>query len=77
METIYTTSEVLDALGGNQPVAELTGSTPKAVSNWRKSTFPANTYVSMTRALKRIGKTAPTALWGMKSTDLGTVSSDN
>jgi len=69
METLSTTSEVMDALGGNQAVAELTGSKPKAVWNWRGfETFPSNTYVAMTEALLAKGKTAPASLWGMKAT---------
>lgn len=68
MDVLKTTSEVMDALGGNIPVAELTGSRPKAVSNWRASgTFPSNTYVAITEALLAKGKTAPVALWGMKA----------
>jgi len=67
MHELRTTTEVIDALGGNQPVADLTSSTNKAVSNWRGfPTFPSNTYVVITEALRRRGKTAPDALWGMK-----------
>jgi hypothetical protein len=54
-------------LGGNGPVAELTLSKPNAVSNWRGfKTFPSNTFVAMTEALRARGKTAPASLWGMK-----------
>lgn len=64
---LTTTSDVIEALGGNPAVAELTGSTPKAVWNWRGfETFPANTYVAMTQALRTKGKSAPASLWGMK-----------
>jgi len=67
MEQLTTTSEVLDALGGNAAVAELTSSTGKAVWNWRGfETFPSNTYVAMIEALRAKGKTAPASLWGMK-----------
>lgn len=67
MQELSTTSDVLDELGGNGPVSELTSSTPKAVSNWRGfETFPSNTYVAMTEALRARGKTAPASLWGMK-----------
>lgn len=59
---------MLDALGGNVAVAELTGSKPKAVWNWRGfETFPSNTYVAMTAALLAKGKSAPASLWGMKA----------
>lgn len=67
MDELLTTSDVMDALGGNLAVAELTGSKPKAVWNWRGfDTFPSNTYVAMTAALLAKGKTAPASLWGMK-----------
>lgn len=68
MEELLKTSEVVDALGGYLAVAELTGSKPKAASNWRRfETFPSNTYVAMIAALREKGKTAPTSLWGMKT----------
>lgn len=67
LEILETTEQVIIALGGNVPVAELTASKPNAVSNWRNfETFPPNTYVVMTQALAAIGKTAPTSLWRMK-----------
>lgn len=67
MEELLTTSDVMDALGGNKIVAELTCSKPTAVSNWRSfATFPANTYLALTEALLAKGKTAPASLWGMK-----------
>ena len=68
MDELRTTLDVIIALGGNQAVADLTGSTNKAVSNWRRpnETFPSNTYVSLLAALHAIGKTAPASLWNMK-----------
>ena len=71
MLELNTTSEVLDALGGNAGVAELTGSKPKAVLNWRSfDKFPANTYAVMIAALQERGKTAPASLWGMKQPEV-------
>ena len=68
METLTTTSAVIEALGGYLAVSEITGSKPKAVSNWpRFETFPAKTYVALTSALSARGMTAPPSLWGMKS----------
>jgi hypothetical protein len=68
MEELFDTASVMAALGGYLEVAELTGSKPKAASNWgRFETFPSNTYVAMIRALREKGKTAPVSLWGMKS----------
>lgn len=67
MDEIRDTSEIIDALGGNIAVAELTGATAKAVSNWRGfETLPSNTFVILSAALVRIGKTAPPSLWGMR-----------
>lgn len=67
MDELHTTTEVMDALGGNPAVAALTHSKLTAVSNWRSfKTFPSNTYVAMIKALHRIGKTAPASLWGMR-----------
>jgi hypothetical protein len=68
LEILNTTAAVMDALGGNTPVARLTRSRPSAVSNWRGfKTFPSNFYVAMIEALHAIGKTAPDSLWGMKA----------
>lgn len=65
---LKTTSEVLDALGGNSAVEALTGSRPSAISNWRGfETFPSNTYIVMTEALRLKGKSAPASLWAMKA----------
>lgn len=67
LEILETTEQVIDALGGNGKVAELTLSKPNAVSNWRGfATFPSNTYVALTAALRTAGKSAPPSLWGMK-----------
>lgn len=67
LEILETTEQVIEALGGNGPVAEITLSKPNAVSNWRGfKTFPSNTFIVMTVALRLIGKTAPPSLWGMK-----------
>lgn len=68
LENLDTFSEVMDALGGNQGVGELTGAKPSTLSMWRKAnSFPSNTYVVITDALHAIGKTAPASLWGMKA----------
>jgi hypothetical protein len=66
MMPLQTTQEVIEALGGVSAVAKLTGRTYNAAHNWRSfTTFPANTYVTMTVALAAQGKTAPASLWGM------------
>lgn len=70
MDKLSTTAEVVDALGGYIAVSKITGSNPKAVSNWpRFKKFPAKTYLALTRALKAKGSTAPPSLWGMQKAD--------
>lgn len=64
---LQTTAAVIDALGGNPAVGDLTGSNAKAVWNWRSSnSFPANTYVAIMTALRAQGMRAPDSLWAMK-----------
>jgi hypothetical protein len=68
LEILHTATDVFEALGGNSGLEALTGSKPSAVSMWKKAgSFPSNTYVVLTEALRAVGKTAPDALWGMKS----------
>jgi hypothetical protein len=63
---LKTTGEVMAALGGTTAVARLTNRKVTAASNWQSfDKFPANTFVVMTEALRRIGKRAPASLWGM------------
>jgi hypothetical protein len=65
-DRLTSTAAVVDALGGIQAVAYLTGSNYKAAANWKSfATFPAKTFLVMTDALERIGKSAPASLWGM------------
>ena len=66
MTEIETTTEITDALGGNLKVAALTSSKPKAVSRWRGTTFPANTYLIIKAELLRLGVSAPDHLWSMR-----------
>lgn len=64
---LASTSEVIDHLGGISAVARLTDSKYNAVCNWKAfTTFPSNTYVAMTDALREKGFHAPASLWGMK-----------
>jgi hypothetical protein len=59
-------TEIIDKLGGNPKVAEMTGRTSAAVSNWRAfNSFPANTFLILTSALDDRGFTAPVSLWRM------------
>jgi hypothetical protein len=65
-EPLNTTNAVVKALGGTRAVAELTGRSDPAVSNWRKAnSFPANTYLVLKSALAEKNITAPDSLWGM------------
>jgi hypothetical protein len=65
-EPLHTANAVVVALGGTRAVAELTGRSDPAVSNWRKAdSFPANTYLLLKAALEAKGVTAPDTLWGM------------
>jgi hypothetical protein len=71
IRVLRTTSEVIDALGGNKPFAALI-STPKQprrdqhVSNYRTTgNLPADSYLIVTAALKKINCGAPPALWGI------------
>lgn len=68
-EILEHTSSVIDALGGIAAVAKLTGRNYGAAAQWpHAASFPSNTYVVMTGALARIGKSAPASLWGMTAT---------
>jgi hypothetical protein len=63
---LSTAEQVFDVLGGLDAVADLTGSKPKAVWNWKKyNSFPPRTYVAITQELKKRGKRAPASLWKM------------
>lgn len=68
MRKIRTPQQVIEALGGLDAVCELTEANAKQVWHWygRAGQFPANTYVAMTRALRRRGYVAPVSLWPMK-----------
>mgnify|MGYP001614088726 CR=1 FL=1 len=63
---LTSTSDVIDALGGIGAVAQMTGRKYGAAAQWPHFTsFPSNTYLVLTEALKAKGLTAPAALWGM------------
>ncbi|WP_375454825.1 YdaS family helix-turn-helix protein [uncultured Methylobacterium sp.] len=63
--TVISVTEAITALGGTKAVANLLGSKQQAVSNWRRTGFPANTYVALSEALRHVGVEAPPSLWGM------------
>ena len=61
-----TVDAVIDGLGGTKAVAEITGRSLSAVSNWRtRKAFPAFTFVILKSALALKGYTAPDGLWNM------------
>lgn len=67
MATLRTTSTIIDALGGNAAVSELTKTSVNGVSNWRASgQFPADTYLLIKNAIKAIDVEAPDYLWPMR-----------
>lgn len=65
MKKLTSAVQVVEALGGDQAVADLTYSTPKAVWNWHGyfDAFPASAYRVMTDELEKLGYTAPPWLW--------------
>lgn len=66
MDTLKSTSDVIEALGGIHAVAKLVGArTPTVVNNWRRRGFPARFYPKMNHALASAGLTAPSKLWGI------------
>lgn len=66
MSELTTATEVIETLGGNPAVADITKRTPKAVSNWRSfNAFPPDTFLALTGALSERGHTAPASLWRM------------
>ena len=66
MEELTSAPLVMEKLGGIAGVAELTGNKYSTASNWKYlGSFPAETFVVMTEALKAKGHTAPASLWRM------------
>lgn len=67
LEPLETVEQVFESLGGNKGLEALTGSKPNTVSMWKSAgSFPANTYIMITDALREVGKSAPQSLWSMK-----------
>jgi hypothetical protein len=65
--TLYSASDVIDALGGNVETAKLTNRKDSGVVwNWRKAgRLPRDTFLIISAELERVGKYAPPSLWGM------------
>jgi len=67
MSTFRTTNDVINALGGIDAMAELTGTSVNGVYNWRAGKqFPADTYLLIRAELKAIGHDAPDHMWPMR-----------
>jgi hypothetical protein len=67
MKAIRSTTQAIDLLGGNHAVAALIPrASHKAVSNWRRKKFPANTFVILRDELRDRGFDPPISLWAMK-----------
>lgn len=65
--SLSTTSEVIDALGGSGPVSEMCGVGRAAVSFWRVSNrFPAHMFPTIQGELTAIGKTADAELFNFE-----------
>lgn len=67
LRPLETTKQVIDALGGNAAVRELTGlRSPQAVWEYvNRGSFPPKTFVVMQKALTDRGFSAPSSLWQM------------
>jgi hypothetical protein len=66
-ERLRTATQVIDALGGNRPVADLLGVTPAAVSNWRHfGVFPAYTYVVLSEIIRSQDYVVSDRLWAVR-----------
>ncbi|MBR0741198.1 hypothetical protein JQ581_30125 [Bradyrhizobium liaoningense] len=68
MKHLTTARQVVEHLGGLARVSKLTDTKPKTAQNWpgRAKSFPASTYVVMSRALRRRKARAPAHLWNMR-----------
>jgi YdaS antitoxin of YdaST toxin-antitoxin system len=66
-QTITSTAEAINALGGTKAVSEMVGTSQQAVSNWRKQKrFPPSRVWIMRTELERRGFEAPLSLWGIQ-----------
>lgn len=68
IRVLKTSSEVIDALGGNKPFARLVSAPGRTrrdqhVSNYRSMGLPADSYVVVTQALAKINCEALPSVW--------------
>jgi hypothetical protein len=63
---LSTTREVINTLGGYQPVADLCQVSLDVAWKWAAAShFPPKTYVALKSALRERGSDAPDTLWRM------------
>lgn len=73
IRTLPTASAVIDALGGTSAVATLTKKSMQSVTNWRSAgRLPADTFLIISIALKKIDRNAPSSLWGITPAEMAT-----
>lgn len=66
-QILTTATAVIDELGGTTAVAKLVGKTPQSVTNWRAANrLPAETFLVLSAALKKLKREAPSSLWGIR-----------
>lgn len=70
MSMLFTTNQVIEALGGYHALVTLTGRSLSAVYHWReeaasrsRGTFPAELFLLMNTELVALGHTAHPGLW--------------
>lgn len=68
IKPLQTTTDVIEALGGDDIVRALTNCSPQTLWNWKNyGQFPAKKFVVMTAALAMKGRVASASLWGMET----------
>ena len=66
MQELSSVRDIIEKLGGNPAVKDLTGLSYKNVYSWTyRGVFASNTYCKLMKALKKRGYTAPSRLWQM------------
>jgi DNA-binding transcriptional regulator YdaS (Cro superfamily) len=59
---------IIEVLGGTFAASKRLGVSPSAISNWKaRGIIPAERYLSVSKALKDVGKTAHPSLFGFVS----------
>jgi hypothetical protein len=70
MRQLETVSNILEAIGGTLAASKLTGASPTAVSNWRRTErLPAKFYLVFAKRLRELHCAAPASCWGIIDPD--------